>query len=203
MDLRSTIGSTRNGRFSVRSNRPDRATRCSVGFSQTHDIVVAVLFHPTGGNVPFDHRTRQARLTGWARVDLVHRVCLVHLVSLVQPNRLNKQERPADPRASRARVCGAGGLSQHSAHTRSPTSNSAGSITSEPGQEHRVRTPAQPSALPMLTSGSLLSTARKIGQNVRTAFHLGGGGIGGRYIEKIFNFEEQRQFIQRVKSQIF
>ena len=134
MDLRSMIGSTRNGRFLVRSSRLDRAAHCSVGFSQTHDIVVAVLFPPTGGNVPFDRRTRQARLTGWARVDLVYLVCLVHLVSLVQPNRPNKQERPADPRASRATVCGAGGLSQHSAHTRSPTSNSAGSITSEPGK---------------------------------------------------------------------
>ena len=47
MDLRSMIGSTRNGRFSVRSSRLDRAAHCSVGFSQTRDMVVAVFFLPT------------------------------------------------------------------------------------------------------------------------------------------------------------
>jgi hypothetical protein len=78
-----------------------------------------------------------------------------------------------------------------------------GSITSESGQEHQARSPTQPSVLQMQTSGTLLLAARKIGQNVRTALHLGGSGIGDCQIEMIFNLEEQRQFIQRIEPQIF
>jgi hypothetical protein len=70
-------------------------------------------------------------------------------------------------------------------------------------QTHQARSPRQPSVLPMQTSGSLLLAARKIGQNVRTALHLGGCGIGDYHIEMIFNLEEQRQFIQRIEPQIF
>ena len=65
------------------------------------------------------------------------------------------------------------------------------------------RSPTAPSVLPMQTSGPFVLAGRNIGQNVRTALHLGGGGIGDRHIEKIFNFEEQSQFIQRVEPQIF
>jgi hypothetical protein len=43
-----------------------------------------------------DGRARLAR-----RVDPVHLVCFVHLISLVQPNKPNKQEKLADSRASR------------------------------------------------------------------------------------------------------
>jgi hypothetical protein len=60
-----------------------------------------------------------------------------------------------------------------------------------------------PRMLAITQSGSLVTAARNIGQNVRTALHLAGCGIGDCHIEKLFNLEEQAQFIQRVEPQIF
>ena len=40
--------------------------------------------------LPQNSRARPARLTGRTRVDLVHLVCLVHLVSLAQPTKQTK-----------------------------------------------------------------------------------------------------------------
>jgi hypothetical protein len=67
------------------------------------------LFNGLGSEKSTDQWTSSSRA---GHVDLVHPVCLVHLVSFIQPNKPdkpNKQKKPAGSRASYATVCGAGG----------------------------------------------------------------------------------------------